>query len=108
MVERIAIDVGGRQVLFELSPGEESGLPAAGADEAVAVTHVSRTLDQSLGVFGALARRFADVFDSQHVASAEISMGLKVTAKGDFVVVRSNGDASLVLKLTMRSKGGEP
>jgi hypothetical protein len=105
MGEAVAFQIDGHDVLFELSADERSALaPATGADEAVA--KAVRPFEDSLAVFSALARKFASTFEGQHVSSAEITMGLKVTAKGDFVIVGTSGEASLGLKLTIEPKGG--
>ena len=103
MSQTIAVVVDDQQLQFELSPAERGTLTAASAEEAV--LKASKTFEHSLSVFGALARKFATVFEDRQVSSAEISMGLKITAKGDFIVVGSSGEASLNLKLTIKPKG---
>jgi Trypsin-co-occurring domain 1 len=103
MSETVTVEVDGHELQFELSPNERGTLTAA-AGEGV-VLKASKAFEHMLGVFGALARKFAAAFENQQVSSAEISMGLKITAKGDFIVVGSSGEASLNLKLTINCKG---
>lgn len=105
MKHTIAIPVDGLEVLFELDPADAPDLAPASAE--AATIKASKTFEQSIAAFAGLARKFAEAMDGPRVTEAEITMGLKVTAKGDFVVVGTTGEASLTLKLKlMPSKAG--
>jgi hypothetical protein len=104
MAETVAVVVDGREVRFELSPGEAPSLEAATGEAAVA--KASKSFEDSMEVFAALARKFGEAFSGPQISSAEISMGLKITAKGDFIVVGTSGEATLDLKLTLAPKAG--
>jgi len=99
MGQTVAITVEGREVQFELDPTEGASLSAASADGGL--IKASRSFEQSIEAFAALARKFGEAFSGPQISGAEITMGLKVTAKGDFVVVGTTGEASLTLKLTL-------
>jgi hypothetical protein len=102
MTDKVAVVVDGRKIQFELSPSEAGSLRAASGE--AAVKKASKSFEESIQVFGALAAKFAAAFEGQRVSSAEISMGLKITAKGDFIVVGTTGEATLNLKLTITPK----
>jgi hypothetical protein len=99
MTQTVVIDVGGGEVQFELSPTEAPPLSAATGE--ASTLKALKSFEQSIASFAALARRFGEAFIGAPVSSAEISMGLKVTAKGDFIVVGTTGEATLNLKLTL-------
>ena len=99
MSETVAVLVDGQEVRFELSQSEASSLTAATGEAAVA--KASKSFEDSMQVFSALAAKFSEAFSGPRISSAEISMGLKITAKGDFIVVGTTGEATLNLKLTL-------
>jgi len=102
MSNTVAVVVDGREIQFELSAAEQRTLSPASGEAAVA--KASKSFEDSIQVFGGLASKFAAVFEGRQVSSAEISMGLKITAKGDFIVVGTTGEATLNLKLTITPK----
>ena len=97
MRQTVAVTVSGHEVQFELSPSEAPTLSAASADGPVA--KASKSFEQSMETFAALANKFGETFSGPNISGAEISMGLKITAKGDFIVVGTTGEATLNLKL---------
>lgn len=98
MADTVVFQLDGFDVQAEVSD-TGSPLKAAGA---VDVAHVAqRPFKAAIGMIGALADAFADVFKGRKVGAAEITLGLKVTAKGDFIIVGSSGEASLSLKLSL-------
>lgn len=74
-------------------------LKAAGAQDAA--HSAEKSFRDAIGMVGALTDAFTDVFKGRKIGSAEISLGLKATVKGDFIIVGSSGEASLNLKLTL-------
>ncbi len=98
VADTVVFQVEGFEIRAEVS---DTGGPlkAAGAED---VAHVAqKPFKAAIGMVGALADAFADAFKGRKVGAAEITLGLKVTAKGDFIVVGSSGEASLNLKLTL-------
>ena len=102
MAETVAILVDGQEIEFELPADEAASLVAATGDEVVG--KASKSFDEAIAKFGGMASKFAQVFEGRRVSSAEISLGLKITAKGDFIVVGSSGEATLNLKLVLTPK----
>jgi hypothetical protein len=98
MADTVIFKLDGYDIEAEIT-GTGDPLKAAGAED---VAHVAqKPFKAAIGMIGALADAFADAFKGRKVGTAEITLGLKVTAKGDFIVVGSSGEASLSLKLTL-------
>lgn len=104
MAETVAVMVDGQEIQFELAADEASSLTAATGDGVVG--KASKSFEDSIAAFGGMASKFAQVFEGRRVSTAEISLGLKITAKGDFIVVGSSGEATLNLKLVLTPKPG--
>jgi hypothetical protein len=102
VAETVAVLVDGQEIQFELPAGEASSLTAATGDGMV--EKASTSFEAAISKFGAMASKFAEVFEGRRVSTAEISLGLKITAKGDFIVVGSSGEATLNLKLVLTPK----
>lgn len=97
MAKQVAFDVDGSEVVFEVTGQSGSEVFAASGEDAL--TRAEKPFDKAIGMLRSLSTKFADALNGKHVKEAEISLGLKVTAKGDFIVVGSSGEASLNIKV---------
>lgn len=98
MTDTVVFQLDGYKVEAEVTDAS-APLRPAGADD---VAHkAEKPFRSAIGMVGALADAFADVFKGRKVGTAELTLGLKVTVKGDFIIVGSTGEATLNLKLTL-------
>lgn len=98
MKDVVTFEVDGQFIGIEVER-ELASLEPAGA-EAV-VDKVRKPFEAAIGVLGSLATTFAHTLKDRPVSSAEIKLSLKMTAKGDFILVGSSAEAVLEVKLTI-------
>ena len=104
----IIFEQDGIQIPFETtgsSPSSSAEVlgPARSIGEQV-TSAAGKSFEQAIAMVGSLADAFANALNGRRVSEAEISLGLKVNVKGDFVIVGSTGEAALTLKLTIDRK----
>lgn len=98
MKEIVTFEVEGRQIGIEVADGPASLQPAGAADLLVAA---KKPFEAAIDMLGALGSQFARSLAGRPISSAEIKLNLKVTAKGDLIVVGSSAEAVLEVKLVV-------
>jgi Trypsin-co-occurring domain 1 len=102
MTKLVEIPVGDSTVLVEVARTESGRAVAMSADDRTR-EKVVQSLDQSLGVITKLSGAMTDTLKKTGAKSAEISLGLKFTAKGTLFVAETSTEATLSLKLSFAS-----
>lgn len=100
-MERVVFEQDGHRIEIE-STDSDSSLQPMSADGVTKIA--TKSFQSAIETIGVLADAFAKVLEGRKVGNAEIQLGLKATAKGDFVIVGSSAEASLQLKLTIEPK----
>ncbi len=100
-MDRVIFEQDGHKIEIE-STDPDLALRPMSADGVTKVAE--KSFRSAIETIGVLADSFANVLHGRKVGNAEIQLGLKVTAKGDFVIVGSSAEASLQLKLTIEPK----
>ena len=98
----VKFEIDGQEIVFQ-TPGVGTGELFA-ADASAVPAKAEKQFDAAIKMIRPLVTKFAGVLAEAHVQEAEMSLGLKVTAKGDFIVVGTTGEASLNLKLKLALK----
>ena len=99
MKEIVTFDVDGYRIGVEVDAGPQSLQPAAGAGGLMRMAE--KPFEAAIDMLGGLASKFADAFKDRPISSSEITLNLKVTAKGDFILVGSSAEAVLEVKLVI-------
>jgi hypothetical protein len=99
----VKFEIDGQEVIFETAEAQAADLFAAGAVDSIPEKS-AKHFDAAIGMIRPLISKFVAVLASTPVREAEMALGLKVTAKGDFIIVGSSGEASLNLKLKLAVK----
>jgi Trypsin-co-occurring domain 1 len=94
----VAVPFKGGSILF--APAGSSGPEAFTGKDLVttAVESLEEALDQVRQIGTAMATKLAGL----DFATAEATLGIKVTAKGKFIVAESSAEASLTFKLVFK------
>lgn len=103
--------MGTKLLRFETETGEVL-IEATAPDSLVAATGqledtletVEKSLTEALRVVTGVSESFRKVFDGLSAETAELELGLQVTAKGSIYVVETTGVASLKVKLSFKHK----
>jgi hypothetical protein len=98
----VKFEVDGQEIVFQ-TPGVATGELFA-ADASAVPAKAEKQFDAAIQMLRPLVTKFADILAATQVQEAEMSLGLKVTAKGDFIIVGTTGEASLNLKLKLAVK----
>lgn len=104
MREVVVFNQDGNEIRIEASADDSSPKldgsigPARSVGEH-AVRVVEQSFDAAIAMIGSLADGVAKALDGHRVSETEITLGLKATVKGDFVVVGSTGEAALTIKI---------
>lgn len=99
MSELIEIPVGDSTVLVEVTDAEGGRAVPMSTDDRAA-HKVEQSIEKSLDVITKIAGAFAATLKNTGAKSAEVSLGLKFTAKGSLFVAESSAEATLNLKLS--------
>jgi hypothetical protein len=99
MAELIEIPVGDSSVLVEITGAARGHAVPMGADDQAA-HRVEQSIETSLEIITKLAGAFSSTLKKTGAKSAEISLGLKFTAKGSLFIAESSAEATLGLKLS--------
>jgi hypothetical protein len=101
MSKQVAFDVDGQEITFEVTESiDNAEIFAAGAEDVIA--RAQKPFELAVKSLKAISSKFVELFSLEQIKEAEICLGLKATAKGDFIVVGSSGEASLNLKLKIQ------
>ena len=98
MKDIVTFDVDGHRIGIEVASDTES-LQPAGATGLVSIAE--RPFEAAIDMLGGLASKFANAFKGRPITTSEIKLNLKLTAKGDFIIVGSSAEAVLEIKLTI-------
>lgn len=98
MRKLIRIPFGDSEILVEVTSGDEGRAVPMGVADPTA-KRVEEALENSLTMIERLGRAFGASLAKTTAKSAEMSLGLKFTAKGNLFLVESSGEATLNLKL---------
>lgn len=101
MNDIVMFDVEGHSIGVEVAAGSDSLRPASASR---LISMAERPFEAAIEMLGALAGKFAEAFKDRPVSSSEIKLHLKVTAKGDFIIVGSSAEAVLEVKLVIGPK----
>ena len=98
----IRVDLDGYEFGVEVAGAPEQALqPATGASDIPERTTAS--FGRAVEILGVISSKFGEVFKDKKIGAAEITLGVKLTAKGDFIVVGSSAEATLTMKLTLQA-----
>jgi hypothetical protein len=89
------------EILFA-APTEDGPSPYGAAEEII--RKGVETLDGAMDAVRAVAQRAVEKLDGLNVESSEVTIGLKLSATGKFVVAEAAGAASLNVKFKLKGK----
>jgi hypothetical protein len=99
MTRLVEIPVGNSILFVETSESVEGrAVGASAADRAT--KQVKQSLEDSLEVLGDVGQAISRVLDKTTAQSAEVSLGLKFTAKGTLFVAETSAEATISFKLS--------